>query len=580
MTIEVARQDRPVVTARRTPAALPAWLPWAAFWALGLAAAALVLYLTRGTTLWLDDWQWALYRRGGIHSLLASYNGHLSLVPILIYRALFATAGIGSYAPFRGLVAGADLLCGLMVYLYARRRLGGWLALLPAALILFLGAGWNNILWPFQTAWLISLSAGIGALMLLERREPIADAGACLLLLVSVGSSGIGVAVLAGAIFDVAWTRRRWRDAWIVAVPAVLYAAWSIAYQDATLVASNIFALPRWIATAFAAVFGSLTGLSGQAPAANDAGTVLEFGIPLAVVGLALILWAARRRPGLPARAMRWAVAALVFWILTDIRKSLLGTPYESRYEYVGCVFMLLFAVELVAGLRVRRGLAAGLVVLTAAAVLSGIGLMRDAGGYLRSQAPIARGDLAALDIARPIASPSYLATSFPGSPFVQVRAGTYFAMRDAIGSPAFSVAELAGAPEAARTVADAELLQLDRLTLAPARANLRPIGPAPRLDSAAGGVAALRPSCLSFLPSPVAAAGGDQLTVTVPGTGLEIRAAGGAAVAVRRFGLQFHPLGTITSSHPIRLSLLRDTAPQPWHVQLQSTAPALICGA
>src|SRR5205807_2420520 len=156
--------------------------------------------------------------------------------------------------------------------------------------------------------------------------------------------------------------------------------------------------------------------------------------IPLSLAGLALTLWAVRRRPGLPARAVTWLVAAGVFWILTDIRKSFLGHPYESRYEYIGCVFVLLFAVEVAAGLRVRRGLAAGLVALTAAAVLSNIGLMRDAGGYLRSQAPIARGDLAALDIARPIAPPSYVAASFPGFPFIEVRAGAYFSMRDAIG--------------------------------------------------------------------------------------------------------------------------------------------------
>jgi hypothetical protein len=558
---------------------LPAWLPWAAFCALCLASAALVLYFTRGTTLWLDDWQWALYRRGGVHSLLASYNGHLSLVPILIYRALFATAGIGSYRPYRGLIAGADLLCGLMVFLYARRRVGAWLALLPAALILLLGPGWQNILWPFQAAWLISLACGIGALMLLERRERIADAAACLLLVISLGSSGIGVAVLAGAIFDVAWARRRWRDAWIVAVPAVLYGAWSIAYQDATLVAGNVFSLPRWVASAWAAVLGSLAGLSGQTPAANDAGTVLEFGIPLAVAGLALILWAAYRRPRLPARAMTWAVAAVVFWVLTDIRKSFLGQPYESRYEFVGCVFVLLFAVELAAGLRVRRGLAAGLVAATAAALLSNIGLLRDAGGYLRSQAPIARGDLAALDIARPIASPSYVASSFPGSPFVTVRAGAYFAMRDAIGSPAYSVSELTSAPEPARRVADAELVQLDRLTIAPARAGVRPAGPAPHLESASGGVATLRAACVAFQPSPVAATGGDELTVTVPASGLEIRAAGGGVVAVRRFGQELHQLGTITSERPVRLSLARDTAPQPWHVQLQTSGGALVCG-
>lgn len=580
MTTNVVSRDRLTETRRRAAASLPAWLPLAVFGALCVAAAVLVLYFSRGTTLWLDDWQWALYRRGGIHSLLTSYNGHLSLVPILIYRALFATAGIGSYSPYRVLIAAADLLCGLMVFLYARRRIGDWLALLPAALILFLGPGWQNILWPFQLAWLISIASGIGALMLLERRQPIADAGACLLLLISVGSSGIGVALLAGAVFDVAWTRRRWRDAWIVAVPAVLYGAWSIAYQDATLVASNAFTLPGWIASAWAAVFGSLSGLSGQIPGVNDAGTVLQFGIPLALVGLGLILWAVQRRPPLPARAVTWAVAALVFWILTDIRKSFLGHPYESRYEYVGCVLVLLFAVEVARGLRVRRGLAVGLVAATAAALLSNIGLMRAGGGYLRSQAPIARADLAALDIARPITAPSYVATNFPGSPFVVVRAGAYYSMRDAIGSPAFSIPELTSAPEPAQRIADAELAQLDRLTLSPVGASLLPTAPAPRLDSSSGGIVRLRGPCLSFQPPPVSAGGGDELTVTVPGSGLLIRAAGGGVVAVRRFGPQFHPLGTITAARPIRLALARDSAPQPWHLQLQTSTLAVVCGA
>jgi len=558
---------------------LPAWLPWALFFALALVAGVLALYFTRGTTLWLDDWQWALYRRGGVHSLLTSYHGHLSLVPVLIYRALFATAGVSSYLPFRVLIVAGHLLCGLLVFEYSRRRVGAWLALVAAALILFLGAGWQDFLWPFQIAWLVSLSSGIGALLLLERRQWIADASACLLLLISVGSSAVGVAILAGAIFDVAWTRRRWRDAWIVVVPVVLYGAWSIAYQDATLVAGNVFSLPRWTATAWAAVLGSLTGLSGQSPGAEDAGTVLEFGIPLAVAGLALILWAAHRRPRLPPRAVTWAVAAVAFWILTDIRKSFLGHPYESRYEYVGCVFVLLFAVELARGLRVRRGLAAGLVAVTAAALLSNIGLMRDAGGYLRSQAPIARGDLAALDIARPLASPSYVASSFPGFPFVEVRAGAYFAMRDAIGSPAYSVSQLIAAPEPGRYVADAELAQLDRLTLEPATGRARSTAPLPYLDSSTGGLVTARPPCLSYHPSVASAPGGDQLTVTMPPGGLWISAVGGSVVALRRFGQELHQLGTITGEGPVHLSLEGDAAPQPWHVQIQTSSHMLVCG-
>src|SRR5205085_8119861 len=117
--------------------------------------------------------------------------------------------------------------------------------------------------------------------------QPLADAGACLLLLISVGSSGVGIAILVGAIVDVAWTRRRWREGWIVLVPVVLYTAWSIAYQSASVSASNVFLVPRWAATAAAAGLSSLTGLSGQTAIVDNAGTVLEFGVPLAVAGLA-----------------------------------------------------------------------------------------------------------------------------------------------------------------------------------------------------------------------------------------------------------------------------------------------------
>ena len=47
----------------------------------------------------------------------------------------------------------------LLLYVYARRRVGPYLALLPAIVVLFAGPGWQDILWPFQIAWLISIAA-------------------------------------------------------------------------------------------------------------------------------------------------------------------------------------------------------------------------------------------------------------------------------------------------------------------------------------------------------------------------------------------------------------------------------------
>ena len=73
---------------------------------------------------------------------------------------------------------------------------------------------WQNILWPFQVGWLLSLAAGLGALLALDRGDRRGEAAACALVALSLASSGIGVAIAAGVLVDVLW--RRPRAAWIV----------------------------------------------------------------------------------------------------------------------------------------------------------------------------------------------------------------------------------------------------------------------------------------------------------------------------------------------------------------------------
>ena len=159
-----------------------------------LLTGALLFYITRHTTFWFDEWLWVVHRRGNsLSTYLDPYNEHLSLVPIAIYKLLFATAGIRDYVPYRVLVIAGHLGCCGLLFVYARRRVGAFLALVAAALILVLGPGWQNILWPFQIAWLMSLAAGVGALMLLERADRPGDLSALLLLLLAIASSSIGV---------------------------------------------------------------------------------------------------------------------------------------------------------------------------------------------------------------------------------------------------------------------------------------------------------------------------------------------------------------------------------------------------
>src|SRR5919199_2460546 len=134
---------------------------WIALAGLLAIAAVLLVHETRGTSLWFDEWTWALTRRGGdLDTFLKPHQGHLSLVGVIVYKALFATVGIDHSAPYRVVVTACHLACVALLFVYASRRVGGVLALLAAALILFFGPGWPDILWPFQLSWLIALGAG------------------------------------------------------------------------------------------------------------------------------------------------------------------------------------------------------------------------------------------------------------------------------------------------------------------------------------------------------------------------------------------------------------------------------------
>src|ERR1700743_1613318 len=160
-----------------------------------LASGALLYHLTRGTSFWGDDWAWITTRRGNhIGTFLAPYDGHLSALPIVLYRLMFAAFGIDSYAPSRVLVIGLSLIVGLLTFEYARHRVNDFLAMLVAALALFVGPGWQDTMWAFQIGWVLALGLGIAALILLDRRTLATDALACALTFGSICSTSFGVA--------------------------------------------------------------------------------------------------------------------------------------------------------------------------------------------------------------------------------------------------------------------------------------------------------------------------------------------------------------------------------------------------
>ena len=545
-------------------------------------AGAIVLHETRGTTVWFDEWTWALERRGGgLETWLEPHNEHLSLVPVALYKLLFATAGLDDYTPYRLLLVAVELACAALLFAYSSRRIGPLAALAPTALLLFLGPAWQNLLWPFQIAWFISLAAGVGALLLLDREDRAGDRGAAALLALSLASSGLGVAIAAGLVVEVVWGRRRSaRDALILALPLALYAAWWLSYRPAGLIRQNIALAPGFTADAAAGAIAALSGLA-QAPIGGE-GDALTWGRPLTVAAVAVLVWLLAGRRALTPRILGLLTTVLAFWVLTGLRRAELIRPDESRYLYVGALFVLLIAVELARGTpRLSRGAIALLAAAVLVVVVANIGDLREGGRFIRSQSAITRADLGALEIGRPLVGPDYVAARLPGYPFLMLKAGPYFAAARDLGSPAASPAELARLPEQARREADAELTAIHRVAPRPSAPD-PPLGARPAVDAPVPAGLRESRSCVRLQrpgAGPVDAA--PMLQLPVPPDGLLLTAGDGpVSVSVRRFatGFPVKPQAMIPSRSSTTLRIGRDRAPVAWHVRLAPSAAVTAC--
>jgi hypothetical protein len=247
---------------------------------------------------------------------------------------------------------------------------------------------------------------------------------------------------------------------------------------------------------------------------------------------------------------------------------------------YVGALFVLLTAVEVARGTRVPWRVGIVTSVVAVAALASNFGVLRDAARYQRDISDAVRADLGALQIAQRSVNPHRLVKEFPGYPFVQITAGTYFAAARALGTPAWTPAQIAAAKPGARQVADTQLVGAYALTLAPGPAR-QPLGSQPSASGVAGGALSRRGACVGFTPAPATAPDAARYVELAqpPGGGLLVTAAGGGAtVGVRRFGETVQPVGRLSPSAPVVLRIPGDSAPRPWLVRVTPDERATAC--
>ncbi len=533
---------------------------------------AVVVGAERGLTFSGDDWTFITERRGfSVGVFLRPHNEHLSALPIGAYKLLLAIFGATSYVPFLALLLLVHALCCLLLYLVLCPYVGPWTALAPTAVLAVLGPAWQDLLWAFQVGYLGSVSAGLGMVLCLERRDRAGDIGAAALLCVSLLCSSIGLAmVVLGLVLLVLERPRAPRRLWTIGVPVGLYLVWYAIYGVSTARIQNITRIPKYAAQALSAALGSITGLAQTHVSPYVVSTTLGRWLALiAVLALAYYLIRGGRVPPLTWAAL---VSALALWSAQCLEYfTAARSPNQSRYQYAAATLLLLAIGAGANRLRTRSG--AVLALLTAAICASNVALLYQRSNFWRQNSVYVKAETGALNMVRGLTALNFtpengFTVPLFGNHNLYISAGPYFSAVAAFGSPGDTTAGLLRRPEPIREAADEVLASAEQLRLT--------ADPAfnPR-----------RPGCRS-------AVDGKELgELTLRAGSVAVRVAHGTAaeLQLRRFAsrYRYNRLGNappvfrlprFADGRPLILRLPADHAAIPWRLRLAGGRHVVAC--
>lgn len=338
----------------------------------------LLLFLTREQWFSQDDWAFVLRSLPGGEGVLEPHNGHWATVPIVVFRGLFAVFGLKRYAPYLVPVMVLQVVLAHVLWRLMRQMaISSWIATAMSAVFLVAGGMAEVLLLSMQMGFVGAVLLGVVTTMLANHVEPDRrrDLLAIVVAIVSLAFSGLSVTLIASAAL-VAWFRRGWRAATVLAAPsAAVYLLWLVVFGRDDLAgddfgASDVVDVPNFV----------WSGLK----------TTIELATPLraasALLVIALFVWLASqarraRTDAAPAFAMAIG-AVLLYFVIASQRIAIFertGT-IPPRYAYVSWA-LLLPALALALHVLGRRTL-----VRRVLAVVVGALLMVNALVDLRSQ--------------------------------------------------------------------------------------------------------------------------------------------------------------------------------------------------
>jgi hypothetical protein len=311
---------------------------------------ALILWLTRTYTFYFDEWDFILsFPDWDFGSYFQPHNEHLVLIPRLAYAGLFVTAGLRTYLPYMAALLFLHAANALLLFEIVRRRQGDLIGLAGAALLLLIGAGWEDLLWAFQIAFVGAVTCGLACLLVLTSvRSSRGVLLAVLLLAGAVMFSGIGLFFGVVVAVRLALDPARRRDLLWFAPVAIAFVVWELTFgrSGAPPVppagAGNLLALPRYVAWGLGAGAGGIIGVTNWPFVA----------LVVALAAVALTWWRSRPDP----LALGIAAGLFAFYAVTGLTRAQLGYQQSGagRYIYIGAVFWLILLADAAATLPWR----------------------------------------------------------------------------------------------------------------------------------------------------------------------------------------------------------------------------------
>ena len=290
------------------------------------------LFTGPGPAQWVQEDEWRqVTRPWTLDGLLTDHNSHLSLVPIVIYKAMFAWIGFSTFWPYRALAVLVSAGIAVLVRdIMIRGRISPWIATLCAGPLLFVQGG-SIVIGQFQMT--IAMTLGLIAVRVAMAKS--AARSISLGALCSAGalaSSGVAIPIVAATAI-IAWGRHGWRTAALLTLPGIAaYTCWWLACSPDVPMAPREPAM-TWLATALWQV---PLALAGTQWAAGLLVTAL-------VVGAAAAPAKGRLPKALVLEPGALTLAAVLMFALSYVGRGFFPPqgPGFARFVFLGCTLIL-----------------------------------------------------------------------------------------------------------------------------------------------------------------------------------------------------------------------------------------------